>query len=535
MRRWSVAIGAAAVVGLLAGCPRPVPVFGTGTPRPEVTVRVGSDEVLPGDRGFREVYLTVLPQGLALIRDRRSAELPGGVAGIEYDNVAQTVIPESTRVRFHPQGGDPFDVAFLEQRYRYDVMEPMRIGELSIGETVRVRWTHGRSGEPREIAGVVESTENGWFVRTSEGLYTLAQPAGQDAWYLRTTLDGLPAQLVPEPTMDWIVDVLDPGPGTLETSYLAGGFSWQADYVITADEDFRQADLLGWVTLRNDTNVHFDKAHLAVVAGDVNIVTPTGGSAGYGMMAGDYLMAAEGDGDGDYGYVEEGLFEYHLYRLEQPATLPAYSWKQVSFVERNRVPITTKYRAEVMLQTDASGAPVGTDDRIQASVRRRLTIENRAEVDGLGIALPAGSARVYARSGEDLFFVGSEAVEDTPREEPIEVDAGGAPFLVVRSRATDVRHSDAGRFGAYTVVTSEVTAANRGSHAATVVLRLRLPGSGYPWMYYGRSLDARLSRAPGGDGPPIDEVETGVWEIERVLEPDEEITERFVLRIREQY
>jgi len=251
----------------------------------------------------------------------------------------------------------------------------------------------------------------------------------------------------------------------------------------------------------------------------------------YGFMGG-----AEGDGDGDYGYVEEGLFEYHLYKLDEPATLAPYSWKQVAFLDRSGISIETKYRADIALQTGAYGAPSGPDDSIPSNVRRVLKIRNQADVDGLGIPLPSGTARVYARSGEDLFFIDSAQVEDTPREEPLEVGAGGAPFVVVKSKITDTDVSDAGAFGSYTVVKHEISAVNRGSHAVTVLFHLAMPGAGQPYGYPGYAgWDARLERAPGVSGAPLEELETGVWEMERTLEPDQEIQDVLVLRIHQTY
>lgn len=529
-RRRLLLTSATVVVAAAAACPAPP--RSTGTPRPERTIVVGADRVARGERGFRETYLTVFPDDLALVRERRDASLPEGVASVEYADVLDTIIPESTRVRFQSRGGDPEDVAFLEQRYRYDVIEPNRLMELSLGGTVRIRWTQGRTGEEKTLEGVVESTDEGLFLRTPDGSYTLGVPDG-DGWYARTILDDLPGALFARPVLDWIVEVYDGGAGVLETSYLAHGFSWEADYVITAGEDFRTADLIGWVTLRNATGGRFEDAHLAVVAGEVNLTTDE--MTAYAPTV-TGMFAAEGDGDGDYGYVEEGLFEYHLYKLDQPTTLPPYSWKQVAFLERNGIRIETKYRADIALQVGAYGGYQGTNDEIPAPARRVLTIENKAEVDGLGIPLPAGTARVYAKSGDDLFFIAAEQVEDTPREEPVEIDAGGAPFLVVKTKIADVQESDAGMFGAYTVVRHELSAVNRGSHAATVLFRMTLPGAGQPSGYPGYgSWEARLERAPGVQGPPITEVENGVWEMERTLEPDEQVQDVLVLRVHQRY
>ncbi|MBN1773333.1 MAG: hypothetical protein JXB32_18875, partial [Deltaproteobacteria bacterium] len=136
-----------------------------------------------------------------------------------------------------------------------------------------------------------------------------------------------------------------------------------------------------------------------------------------------------------------------------------------------------------------------------------------------------------ARSGEDLFFIDASNVENTPREEPLELHAGGAPFLVLKTKLTDFQTSDAGAFGSYAVTHQQVTMVNRGSRPVTLVLRLLVPG----WRYPGRDQDVRLERASGFDGPPLVEDENGVWECERTLAPDVETTDEFVLRIRRTY
>lgn len=524
--RFWLLVTASAVVASLAACPPPP--RSTEAPRPTTTVDLGADDVVEGDNGFRETYLTVMPNNLALVRDRRAASLPSGVSAVSYGDVLDTVIPESTRARFRPRRGDAFDVRFIEQRYRYDVIEPGRIAELSLGGTVRLRWTHPRSGEERTLEGVVESTEHGLFIRTPDGTLTLATPDA-NGLYSRAIFDDLPGALFSRPVLDWIVDARAGGPGILETSYLARGFSWEADYVVSANDEFSKADILGWVTLRNFTGGRFDRAHLAVVAGEIHMATP----AADAMFLDDtVLYAAEGDGDGDYGYVQEGLFEYHMYRLEKPATLDPYSWKQVAFLERNAISITTRYRADIALQPGAPGHPAGSDDVLHVAVRRLLKIENKADVDGLGIPLPSGTARLYARSGDDVFFIAADRVKDTPREEPIELDAGGAPFVVVGYKVTDVSLASAGRFGSFTVVRHVVTAVNRGARPVRVLFRLALPGAGGVYPYYGGGWDARLQRAPGVIGPAIEEVESGVWEMERVLEPDVEARDELVLRLR---
>ncbi len=519
---------AAGLVMVLVTAACPTTPRGPGSaPVPATVVEVGAAQTLEGADGFREVYLTVMTGNLALVRERRAVELPAGVTDLVFSDVVDGLVPESTRVRLTTPRGAPEDVAFLEQRYRYDVLAPARLLELSLGSSVRLHWTQPRSGAERVLEGVIESTAEGLFLRTPDGTYTAAAPAG-DYTRLRTVRERLPGALFSRPQLGWIVDAAGRTSGVVEASYLAHGMTWEADYVLTADEEFETAGLVGWVTVRNQTAGRFERAHLAVVAGDIHVAPETTAEVYNGFDDEDGAPYREAE---ESGYVEEGLFEYHLYKLPRPTTLPAYSWKQITFLTREELPIATKYEAEVGLQEGSYGGYVGTDDWAPVGVQRVITVANEAAVDGLGVPLPAGAARVYARSGDDLFFVDASNVEDTPREEPLELDAGGAPFLVVKTKLLDFRTSDAGAFGSYEVTRQQVRMVNRGSRPVTLVLRLLVPG----WRYAGRDRDVRLERATGVDGPPLVEESNGVWECERTLAPDVETTDEFVLRIRRAY
>ena len=55
----------------------------------------------------------------------------------------------------------------------------------------------------------------------------------------------------------------------LQISYLTENVSWQADYILTLNNDESKADLDGWVTLVNQSGAAYRNAKLKLVAGDV--------------------------------------------------------------------------------------------------------------------------------------------------------------------------------------------------------------------------------------------------------------------------
>ena len=63
-------------------------------------------------------------------------------------------------------------------------------------------------------------------------------------------LPEIPEDLISKPSLVWLLD----NEGTdqeIEITYLTGGISWKADYVLRMSKDETQMDLDAWVTINN--------------------------------------------------------------------------------------------------------------------------------------------------------------------------------------------------------------------------------------------------------------------------------------------
>ena len=99
-------------------------------------------------------------------------------------------------------------------------------------------------------------------------------------------------------------------------------------------------------------------------------------------------------------FVEESLFEYHLYTLERPATLKNNQVKQLSLLSADSVPV----KKELVFDVSKSN-----------NVQVVLNLNNSKE-KGLGMPLPAGILRVYkADSGGQLQFLGRRQDRPYPK------------------------------------------------------------------------------------------------------------------------
>ncbi len=73
-------------------------------------------------------------------------------------------------------------------------------------------------------------------------------------------------------TLIWEVDSKIEGPAKFEISYFTSGLTWNADYVLRATPDERQADLEGWISVTNSSGEDYARAEVRLVVGNINLV-----------------------------------------------------------------------------------------------------------------------------------------------------------------------------------------------------------------------------------------------------------------------
>src|SRR6202040_1251263 len=161
------------------------------------------------------------------------------------------------------------------------------------------------------------------------------QPVIEVKGKLQFSLPGQPVfpaladDTVLKPTLSWELLSDKPGATSAEFSYVTGGMNWNASYNVIAPLKSNVLELVGWVTLDNQSGKTFRDARLKLMAGDVNKVPPP-----MAMVMGSAGAAAFGVGGGQFGppVTEKTFDEYHLYTLEHPTTLHDRETKQVEMV-----------------------------------------------------------------------------------------------------------------------------------------------------------------------------------------------------------
>ena len=357
----------------------------------------------------KDVMVTIYNGNLGLVRDVREVRLPVGMSEVRFMDVAAQIDPTTVHLKSLT---DAAGLKILEQNYEYDLLSSDKLLEKYVGKTVRLYQSDGTFHEARLLSTAGPVFEiNGQIHLGYSG---------------RLVLPALPDNLVAKPTLVWLLRNQTAAAQRVEASYLTGGMTWKADYVLVVNADDTRSDLTGWVTIDNKSGATYGNAALKLVAGDVNRVRDGRREGRMLELAAKAASAREASRD----FAEEGFFEYHLYTLDGRTTLKNQQTKQLSLMSAADVPVTkhlTYYGAQDYYRT-SYGVPI-SNQKVAVLLELKNSKEHR-----LGVPLPKGKVRVYkADSGGSQQFIGEDWIDHTPKDERVKIKLGDA-FDVVGER-----------------------------------------------------------------------------------------------------
>ncbi|HEX6637226.1 MAG TPA: hypothetical protein VF033_06180 [Steroidobacteraceae bacterium] len=364
--------------------------------------------------------------GYALVRDDRDVPIKQGRSQLSFTDVAALIDP--TTVTFASLT-DPA-TRVLEQNFQFDLVSTQKLLLKFIDRQITVDKMVGNSVTP--ITGTLLSATDGIVLRDKDGsIYSLPS-------YSSVKFPDLPGGLNTRPTLVW--DIHSPSGGTHKTrvTYQTGGVTWWADYNLIfnegSDANSGALDLSAWVSIINQSGASYPDAKLKLIAGDVNRVQQD-------TMADKRVlrMAMEAAAaPAPAGFEQKDFFEFHLYTLGRPTTLPNNSTKQIELFDQAR-----KIPAKKVLHYYGAGHPFWypspyTDRNMGVEMNKKVDVYLEFKNDkafGLGVPLPAGRLRVSQIDKADgsLEFIGEDKIDHTPKDENVRVKLGSA-FDVVGER-----------------------------------------------------------------------------------------------------
>jgi len=385
---------------------------------------------------FAQPALTIYNQNFAVVRDSVPLDLKAGANSVVYSGATAQVEPDSVILR-DPTGKHSLQI--LEQNYRNDPVSQELLLSLFEGKTIVFQNLRMKDNTqtPELIPGKIVRSG---YVPGGEAQSPIIEVNGK----LQFSLPGQPLfpdlgdDTVLKPTLNWLLQSDAPGKFDAEVGYVTGGFDWSASYNLVSPEKGDNVDLVGWITMNNQSGKTFENAKIQLMAGDVNKIQPPQVQTAFfrngfvGSAAAEPAPAV----------TEKAFDEFHLYDIARPTTLHDRETKQVEFVHAEKMFAPTIYVYDGAADYRFYGG-LNTEQGYGESDNKKVLVQREfvnAETNQLGIALPAGKLRFYRRDDDgQLQFVGENTIDHTPRNETIRVTTGNSFDLVGERKQTNFR------------------------------------------------------------------------------------------------
>ena len=293
-----------------------------------------------------EPALTIYNQNFAVERDTVPLDLKAGPNAVRYGDATAQVEPDSLILR-DPAGEHSLQI--LEQNYRNDPVSECLLLSLFEGKTID--FQNKRMKDNTEVTELIP----GKIIRSGyiPGMHPFParrwpmaiQPIIEVNGKLQFSLPGQPLfsdlgdDTILKPAFNWLLQSDKPGKFDAEVGYITGGLDWSTSYNLVSPEKGDIVDLVGWITMNNNSGKTFENAKIKLMAGDVNKIQPPNITMLGGMKSRD-----GSDGKSYEPAVTEKAFdEFHLYSIARPTTLHDHETKQVEFVHAEKMLAPTIY------------------------------------------------------------------------------------------------------------------------------------------------------------------------------------------------
>ena len=246
--------------------------------------------------------------------------------------------------------------------------------------------------------------------------------------------------------------------------------SWEASYNVVSPEKGDVLDIVGWVTMDNQSGRDFVDAKIKLMAGDVNKLAPPGMQDEDGMRARGAIMAMSASVAP--AVTEKAFDEYHLYSLERATTLRDRETKQVEFVRATGVKSETVYVYDgVSIDWNRWRGDIGnrrTNEEFGSQSLKKVAVMREfknTKANGLGIPLPKGRVRFYRSDAQQIEFIGENQIDHTPSDELVKIYTGDAFDLVGERKRTNFKVDNSNHWADESF---EITLRNRKKEPVTI-------------------------------------------------------------------
>jgi hypothetical protein len=415
------------------------------------SVQIGSAAPLTSTlKDQQDVAVTIYNSNVGLVKDIRLIDFKPGIHELKFMDVAAKIDPTTVHIKSLINGSS---LNVLEQNYEYDLLSPQKLLEKFVGQKVQLATIDPETKKEEIVEATLLSTQGGNIFQIGDKIHI--------GHYGRVLLSKIPENLIPQPTLVWMLENKLSKPQKLEASYLTSGINWKADYVAVLNKLDTMTDLTGWVTIDNRSGATYQNALLKLVAGDIHRVQ--------GEMRMDYARPMAAAKEASPQFKEESFFEYHLYTLDRRTTIKDNQTKQMTLLDANQVPLKKLFIFAGSPQYYYYQMNQGSNKQ---KVGVFLELEN-SKKNNLGIPLPKGTIRVYKEDKDgSLQFIGEDRIDHTPKDEKFKIKIGEAFDVVGERVQTDYKRLGTNLFE----VAFEVSLRNHKKEDIKVLVEEPIPG-----------------------------------------------------------
>src|SRR2546422_2557185 len=281
--------------------------------------------------------ITVYNQDFALVRQVRRLHLKEGDNELRIGGLTALLEPDSVVLR---DLQDTRGLRVLEQRYAGDTLSQGFLLRQHEGKVLAFQTVNPATGRKEVVSGrVIRSGYAPQGSAATGGTTPIIEVDGKLQFSLpgEPLFDGPGPDALLQPLLLWNLWSDRAGERDFELSFITGGLGWRATYNAVTSEKSARFDLVGWISLINNSGGEFKDARVKLMAGEVNRTQPLQARA---LM----LESAVAEVPPRPPQVtEKALDEYHLYTLPRPVTLLNGENLQVEFCRGSDLPAERLY------------------------------------------------------------------------------------------------------------------------------------------------------------------------------------------------
>ena len=330
-----------------------------------------------------EVNVTLYPQDIALIKEKRKALLKAGLTKLLIKDVPSLILMDTFLFQTLPPSL-PLEVS--EYTFRSSHITREELLQHSIGNPVLLLSESNTSPTPAKLLSL---DANDAIVESANMIFAVKKE--------RLGFPHLPYTLVPEPLITLKVLASKEGESLFEMGYLTKGFSWDAAYTIIIDSMGEHLDLNNWITIHNKSGVNINKGRFRIA--------------------------------------HTQMTNERFYEIEHPVNISDQSTKNLSwFAAKNLTPIKSfRMYPKNNITLNEEGVVM------KPPVETWLSVKNETK-NGLGIPFPEGTIKVFKRNPDgSLFYVGDNKTPPILLGKSLSLRLGTTKEITAEMRQTDYR------------------------------------------------------------------------------------------------